>query len=235
MARIDDVLLNAYIDGELGHEDVSEVSLALRDDPEAARRLACFQRLDSLMHQAYDPILNAPIPDRLLAATQTKKSSWPVYKSSMAYLPTRSVIAAGIAFIFVVAGTYAGTSWHVDRLQRVEQVARLKDESLQKAAIQYALERERSGNATQWVNPDSGNAGSVVPVRTFQDRSGQFCREFQIIAEGPPPAQPILAVACRNEQGVWDERFRVLTKSEGPLPLAPETPVKRDVKPESKI
>ena len=59
MARIDDVLLNAYIDGELGHEDVTEVTLALRDDPEATRRLACFQRLDALIHQAYNPILDA--------------------------------------------------------------------------------------------------------------------------------------------------------------------------------
>ncbi len=231
MARIDDVLLNAYIDGELGHEDVTEVSLALRGDPNAARRLASFQKLDHLMHQAYDPILDAPIPDRLLAATLTKRSPWAVYRSSLAHLPVRSAIAAGLAFLFVVAGTYAGTSWRVDHLQKVEQAARLKDESIQKAAIQYALERERSGNSTQWVNPDSGNAGSIVPVRTFQDRSGEFCREFQIIAEGPTVSHPILAVACRNEQGVWDERFRVLTNGAGPMPLAPEGPTK----PESKI
>ncbi len=219
MARIDDVLLNAYIDGELGHEDVTEVTLALRDDPEATRRLACFQRLDALIHQAYNPILDAPIPERLIAATLTKRSLWASYRSSVAALPVRSAIAASLAFLVVVAGTYAGTAWRVNNLQQQELAVHLKDESMQKQAIQYALERERSGNSTQWVNPDSGNAGSIVPVRTFQDHSGEFCREFQIITENEKgSAHPILAVACRNSQGVWDERFRVLTK--GPLPLS---------------
>lgn len=231
MARIDDVLLNAYIDGELGHEDVTEVSLALRADPDATRRLACFQRIDALIHQAYNPILDAPIPDRLIAATLTKRSPWATYKSSLATLPVRSAIAASLAFLFVVAGTYAGTAWRVNNLQQQELAVRLKDEAMQKQAIQYALERERSGNSTQWVNPDSGNAGSVVPVRTFQDHSGEFCREFQIITESEKSSShPILAVACRNGQGIWDERFRVLTNGTVPLPLSQGSPSGLDPK-----
>jgi|GEM_PF-1108763 len=232
MARIDDVLLNAYIDGELGHEDVIEVSSALRNDPEATRRLACFQRVDALIHQAYNPILDAPIPERLIAATLTKTSRWSVYKSSLATVPVRSAIAAGLGLLFVATGTYAVTTWRMDSLRQHELAVRQKDETMEKQAIQYALERERSGTPTQWVNPDSGKAGSVVPVRTFQDHSGEFCREFQIITENEAQlSHPILAVACRNGQGVWDERFRVLTNGTGPLPLSQEPAAK----PESKI
>ncbi|MEZ5647791.1 MAG: RT0821/Lpp0805 family surface protein [Alphaproteobacteria bacterium] len=231
MARIDDVLLNAYIDGELGHEDATEVTTALRLDPEAGHRLAVLKRMDTLIHEAFDPILEEQIPERLLAAAQTKMRPLSAYRVVLAALPIRSAIAAGLAVCCVVAGTYAGTAWYLTHTQDQVQALQLQDRVIQNSAIQYALEQERSGTVTQWRNPDSGRGGTVVPIRTFQDNSGKFCREFQMTFENPEgkalrdrlqgqsqavfeEIKPILAVACRGNEGIWTERFRVIMGAE---------------------
>ncbi len=35
-----------------------------------------------------------------------------------------------------------------------------------------------SGQTVSWENPDSGRRGNITPVRTFKNRSGQWCREY---------------------------------------------------------
>src|SRR3546814_4766638 len=44
---------------------------------------------------------------------------------------------------------------------------------------QRALETAPSGTQVSWRNPDSGNAGTIVPQPAYQANNGQYCREFQ--------------------------------------------------------
>lgn len=69
--------------------------------------------------------------------------------------------------------------------------------------LQSALEHNRTNQVSTWVNPDTGSSGSVVPVRTFTDTSGQPCREFQqtIVVAGQP--QQGYGTACRQPDGNW--------------------------------
>ena len=46
-------------------------------------------------------------------------------------------------------------------------------------AAQQSLEGQRSGSTQGWKNPDSGNSGTFTPTRTYQDGSGQYCREYR--------------------------------------------------------
>jgi surface antigen len=41
-----------------------------------------------------------------------------------------------------------------------------QDRNYHGAAAQDALENQRTGNSSTWENPDSGNEGSITPVRT---------------------------------------------------------------------
>ncbi len=68
---------------------------------------------------------------------------------------------------------------------------------------QGALERGRTGDRTEWKNPDSGNSGWVVPTRTWQEDSGRPCREYQtgIIVGGEE--QTGYGTACRQPDGSW--------------------------------
>jgi surface antigen len=69
--------------------------------------------------------------------------------------------------------------------------------------FQSALENNRTNQASTWVNPDTGDSGTVVPVRTFENTRGQPCREFQrTIIIGGREAQGY-GTACRQPDGTW--------------------------------
>ena len=69
--------------------------------------------------------------------------------------------------------------------------------------FQSALENNKSGTASTWHNPDEGQSGSTMPLKTFQTADGVYCREFQqtIIIDGKP--QQGYGTACRQPDGTW--------------------------------
>jgi surface antigen len=70
-------------------------------------------------------------------------------------------------------------------------------------AAAQALESSPSGQSVAWRNPDSGNAGAVTPVRTYQTSAGQYCREYtQTITVGGEKHQSY-GTACRQPDGTW--------------------------------
>ena len=78
-----------------------------------------------------------------------------------------------------------------------------QDKRTAAATTQQALEDKPSGATTTWKNPDSGNSGSVTPVRTYQSASGQYCREYeQTVTIGGKP-QKSYGTACRQPDGSW--------------------------------
>ena len=78
-----------------------------------------------------------------------------------------------------------------------------KDKEMAQQAAQRAFENSRSGESSAWHNPDSGNSGSITPTRTYQQPSGQYCREYQqdIIVGGKP--EKTYGTACRQADGSW--------------------------------
>lgn len=59
------------------------------------------------------------------------------------------------------------------------------------------------GQTISWNNPDSGNSGTVTPVREGTSSAGYACREFRqtVIIEGSP--QVVKGTACQNADGSW--------------------------------
>ena len=70
-------------------------------------------------------------------------------------------------------------------------------------AEQTALERNPSGVATSWRNPDTGNSGQVTPQSATQLASGEYCREYehQIFVDGR--TETAKGTACRQPDGNW--------------------------------
>jgi hypothetical protein len=69
--------------------------------------------------------------------------------------------------------------------------------------LQSTLENNRTNQASTWVNPDTGESGTVVPVRTYENAQGGPCREFQrTIVIGGREEQGY-GTACRQPDGTW--------------------------------
>jgi surface antigen len=59
------------------------------------------------------------------------------------------------------------------------------------------------GEQISWVNPDTGNRGTVMPVREGQSASGEYCREFQQTITVGGQTQQGYGTACRAPDGQW--------------------------------
>lgn len=81
--------------------------------------------------------------------------------------------------------------------------------SLDKADLAYAEQassRAHSaplGETITWENPQSGNHGTITPVKQGRSSSGEMCREYQqtIVVEGR--SETAYGQACQQSDGTW--------------------------------
>jgi surface antigen len=68
---------------------------------------------------------------------------------------------------------------------------------------QQVLEKNRTGQMTSWVDPDSGGTVSVMPTRTYQKADKTYCREYttEVIVGGK--REQAYGTACRQPDGSW--------------------------------
>ncbi|WP_373086932.1 RT0821/Lpp0805 family surface protein [Sneathiella sp.] len=59
------------------------------------------------------------------------------------------------------------------------------------------------GQTINWNNPDSGNSGSITPVRDGNALDGRYCREFQQTVEIGGKLEKGYGTACRQPDGSW--------------------------------
>lgn len=59
------------------------------------------------------------------------------------------------------------------------------------------------GESIAWNNPNSGNTGTVTPVRDGTSSSGEYCREFQQTITVGGSTEQAYGTACRQPDGSW--------------------------------
>ncbi len=72
-----------------------------------------------------------------------------------------------------------------------------------KQAASRGLEHQSSGATTRWSNPDSGHHGTFTPVRTYQEPTGRYCREYQQTVTVGGQTEQAFGTACRQPDRSW--------------------------------
>ncbi|MFT6558254.1 RT0821/Lpp0805 family surface protein [Sneathiella sp.] len=75
-----------------------------------------------------------------------------------------------------------------------------------RAAIDRAEQRATAAPLNKtitWNNPESGNRGTITPVRDGQDTKGRYCREFRQTIEVGGKLEEGYGTACRQPDGSW--------------------------------
>jgi len=70
-------------------------------------------------------------------------------------------------------------------------------------AGQESLEYYRAGTLGRWQNPDTGNAGTITPTRTYQLDDGTYCREFEQMVVAGGLSASTRGTACRQADARW--------------------------------
>ncbi|MDW3183450.1 anti-sigma factor family protein [Roseobacter sp.] len=201
--------LMAYADGELAEERASALDLALAESVDLADRLALFVDTKMVAKDAWEPVLQEPVPEHLvqrvrdLAAVDEgtregaddivvafPQSARPETATPVWKLP----LAAGLA---LAVGLGAGLMLSQDSgggFGSIE-IAALTDRQ-----VIAALDTVPSGEDRLL-----DNGARIAPIATFFDGAQILCREFEFDrADG----MTIVSVACQRE-GEWDVQMAV--------------------------
>lgn len=97
--------------------------------------------------------------------------------------------------VATVAGAIAGTFIGGAVGRSMDDTDRLK--------AHRSLEYNRTNETTYWSNPDSGNEYSMTPTRTWQNDTGQYCREYTSDVVVGGRRETAYGTACRQPDGSW--------------------------------
>ncbi|HYH22755.1 MAG TPA: zf-HC2 domain-containing protein [Azospirillum sp.] len=74
MKRVTMSHINAYLDGALDEQERRDFEAAVETDAEAKALLALHRQHVQELHRLYDPVLEEPVPSRMLEILRAKKS-----------------------------------------------------------------------------------------------------------------------------------------------------------------
>jgi hypothetical protein len=202
-----DEVLMAYADGELDEAARQQVQDAINQDPDIARRVATHLGLRESLRVCFEPILEEPVPDRLIAAARAKPrdSSQPNVvplrgaRAPVRPWPTRAALAA--SFALGALALQLGTS-----LRQSQSITERDGQLLASGHLDQALS-----------NQVSGSAESQTPVQigvSFLSKSGRYCRTFQL-----RDSTSIGGLACKDADN-W--KLEILARADGSPSSNPE-------------
>ena len=189
-------LLVAYVDGELDEEDVATVEAALALAPDLRAQASGLRDSAALLRPAFNEPMHEAPPARLLAALERGRRH---------AAPRIAWLAAAAVAVLVLGagGGYVASDWRFQQIMQQTENTRLSDELAMRNALAEALETNISGTPVSWQSPTSGRSGQAVPVRTFRNAEGAFCREYRETVTLGTGVEEVFGIACRRDNGIW--------------------------------
>ena len=199
-----DEMLMAYIDRELDAATTASIDAAIDRDPQLARRVERQRKLARAVHAAYEPILEEPMPKRLLEAATGTASVGPTARTPRRWAWFEwGAMAASLALGVAIGAALLG-----DRSRGLPDAGGDISAEQGQLLARGALARALTDQLASTQKPDA-------PVRiglTFLSKGGEYCRTFAL------ERSSTAGFACSGASG-W--RIDVLAPAE-PAGKAPE-------------
>ena len=153
--------LIAYVDGELDEDAARAFTERMAADPGLAARVAQHRALRDRLRAAFEPILQAPVPERLVEAARAPPAAPPARSPWVGW----AAMAAGLAL-----GVLIGRGLADHGPLRVERDGAL----VARGELARALDSQLAAD----------QAGRPIQVGlSFQARGGDYCRTFRASRE----------------------------------------------------
>lgn len=207
MKSVDDTTLVAYVDGELDSESRTEVEARLAADPDLRADVASLRESSAMLGAAFNNAMHGPMPP--IAAFESVKSfgDGNTQSGGRTVWPMALAASLGALMVGAIGGHYVSDLSRNREFKTVSQM-QIEEEREMSQAFSRSLESELSGTPVSWKNPNSGSEGQFIPVRTFQSKTGQYCREFKGTKITAGANFEESGIACRDDNGQWKVRLR---------------------------
>jgi anti-sigma factor RsiW len=206
-----DEILMRFADGELDPDMVARIEQAMEKDDRLVTRIAMFIETRAQAQVALKPLLDEPVPEKLVAAVEqmidarragekAAAAVLPFGGGRIARPPSRSQwmlpIAASLA---AVVGALAGY-WAAGTGERAQ--GGLWVAGVIRPALGQALETVESGKEIRLA----GISDRFRAIATFRNDSQELCREFEVDSQD---RSTVVSVACRSGDE-WRVSFAVV-------------------------
>lgn len=189
--RIPDEMVMAYVDGELDPADAARVEAAIAGDPDLAAAVARHRALRRRLGAAYAPVLDEPVPERLLAAarreavTTSKVTEIRAAAAARATVPRRRW--SWPEWGAMAASLLLGALFSQTLVQREQPALVSAADGVLRA--RGALADELNGQ----LAAAPVESGLVAVGLSFRASSGEYCRTFVLRQQ-----QALAGLACRS-------------------------------------
>lgn len=233
----DDTMLMAFADEALPPETAAALAPRIAADPQLSTKVARFKADRALLRAAFDPVLEEPVPDRLVAAIRARAAAEPA-SPAPARRPALRAIEGGEGPGSAPPAPVATTRPIALRRRGLPlalaaslalllgfTVGRLVPSSeppaptLSLAAlVESEPVRALAEQGTSGESVALAGGATVLLLGTLERGPGRYCRELEV-SGGP---QPGLAILCRSAEGTWPVTALVaLVPAEAPSGFAP--------------
>jgi hypothetical protein len=173
---MDDEKFFAWLDGELGPAEAAQMEAKVAADPELKRLAAQHRALGSQLRSAFDPVADAPVPEKLQAAL--RPSAQVIDFGAAKRARSMPAVAQWTAMAATLAiGIFIGTRVPQETTAPVQAEA---GKLYAAASLNRALDTDLA----------SAPSGDVRIGITYRDSAGEICRTFAAPAGS--------GLACRN-------------------------------------
>lgn len=213
---LSDEVLMAYADGELLEPEATAMREGAARDPAIAGRIAMFSASRKMLSEVFEPILDAPVPQRLHDAVKalgstdftvsadprrrrtTGQRRWSGMGSALlrGWQQHAMLASAAACFLGVGVGWWLGASnWGQESPGSLAtQVASMP------GTVTDALDRLPSGERAS-ARLDGLGVAEVLPLASYES-GASLCREFEISRSSTEGPQAVRGVVCRSD-GRW--------------------------------
>ena len=188
-------LITAYHDGELGPEASADARRMIASNVEARRYYEAMRRSDDLLRQAFDPILDEPVPKGIDFSLPRKHVS--------RWIPMALAASVAVIAVLVVRQGQFDRQLHerFDEMQR--ELAHLRNQT---------LEDTPSGTSATWITPSGDSRVEVVPVKTYRTTDNRYCREYEERITDSNGVEIRRGIACRVGKANWPDEPAMYSK-----------------------
>ena len=190
-------LLAAYVDGELDAVSRRSVRRLAERDPEARAYLESLEALNDNLREAFDPVTEEPIPERLSGCVighAPRRRHHP-------YLPAALAASLVLAIVLWVRQENLDGQMQDKLVALQQQILQLRHQT---------LENVPSGSSASWVGSAGTMRVEVTPVKSYRTPDNRFCREYEERIEDENGVEVRRGIACRTGKAVWPEQSSII-------------------------
>ncbi len=222
MQKFDNNILMAYADGELDRESVAEVERRLDVDVDARAWVGMYRETAGLVRSAVTSYAHEHVPAHLLNSIYAADArlahgapqSGSPFSVRLPWMLGVSAVAASLILITLSAlGGFFAADYRIGQQETQATARMVAVASARSSAVQTALNTLPSGEAMVWKSSFGGGEGKIVPVRTFKNKEGQYCREYRDEGYGVDGGGLRFAVACRQADKHWRNAYYLVPVS----------------------